>query len=165
MKKICDSLRIATQANQWKDITECISWFHKINNKNRYLFIKYVKNFYQSISQNGLLEALHFTKGFVNIAPDQMEIILHCRKSILFHNGATWFKKKIDCFDVPQGSFVGAEISELIGLHILYEINKVVHINNHGLYRDDSLMIVPINRTNDIIRKALFKLFKSLDLK
>lgn len=75
-------------------------------------------------------------------------------------------KKKKNGFDVPQGSFVRAEISELIGLHILYEINKVVHINNHGLYRDDSLMIVPNNRTtNDTIRNALFKLFKSLDLK
>lgn len=112
--------------------------------------------------KKSLLEALYFANGFVT--PEQMDIILCCRRSILFHNGEAWIKKiKKDGFDVSQGLFDGTRVSELISLHIFYEINRIVHINNHGLYRDDRLMTAPDNRkTNDNIRKVLFKLLKSL---
>lgn len=41
-----------------------------------------------------------------------------------------------------QGSFDGAEVFELIGLYLLSKINKIVHINDHGLYRNDGLRVV-----------------------
>ena len=48
------------------------------------------------------------------------------------------------CFDVPQGCFHCAEVCELIGLLILYEIEKIniFQQNKFGLYRDDGLAIV-----------------------
>lgn len=63
--KTCELLRMATQANQWKKMTECISWFRNISNKNNKVFIKYdIKDFYQSITKKILLDALMFAKGF-----------------------------------------------------------------------------------------------------
>ena len=41
--------------------------------------------------------------------------------------------------DVAQGSFDGAETSELIGLMILHEIAQKFPDDNMGLYRDDGL--------------------------
>lgn len=75
------------------------------------------KNFYQSIFLKGLLEALHFAKGFVNITPHETEIILHCHRSIVFQNGEIWIKNsQNDGFDVTQVFF---DVSGRIGLHIL----------------------------------------------
>lgn len=65
-------------------------------------------------------------------------------------------------FDVSHGSFDSAEVLELMGLYILNKINEIVHIDSHGLYRDNRLMIVTGNRrVNNRFRKQLFKLFKS----
>lgn len=48
-------------------------------------------------------------------------------------------------------------------LFILNKINKIVYIDNHGLYRDDGLIIMPGNRkANNKIRKMLFKFFHGL---
>lgn len=66
-------------------------------------------------------------------------------------------------FDVPQGPFDGAEVSELVGVFILRKINRIVHTGNHDLYRDDGLIAVPDKRGNDVIRKRHFKLFEDLN--
>ena len=42
-------------------------------------------------------------------------------------------------FDIPMGSFHGAEICDLIGLYILNEITPVIGPNCIGLYRDVGL--------------------------
>lgn len=79
-------------------------------------------------------------------------------------------KKKINnankgAFDVLQGSFDGAEVSELMGLYLLCKINNIVHMSDHGLYTDDGLMVVANKRkVNAKIRKELQKLFKNLSL-
>lgn len=53
-----------------------------------------------------------------------------------------------------------------MGIYILSKINKFVHIDSHGLYRDDDLMTVPNNRrANNTIQKKLFKIFKELGFK
>lgn len=50
-----------------------------------------------------------------------------------------------------------------MGLFILNKVNKIVHVENHGFYRDDGLIIVHGNRkANDNIRKMHFKLFQNL---
>lgn len=48
---------------------------------------------------------------------------------------------------------MGPEFSELMGIFILSQINKTVHIDSHSIYRDDGLIVVPDNkRANDAIR-------------
>ena len=47
-----------------------------------------------------------------------------------------------DLFDVPMGSFHGAELCELIGLYILDKLKDVLVPSHYGLYRDDGLAVV-----------------------
>ena len=53
-------------------------------------------------------------------------------------NGVVWTKQKSN-FDVSQGSYDGAEISELVGLYILEVIKTQLSEENIGIYRDDGL--------------------------
>lgn len=94
-----------------------------------------------------------YAKGFVDIPLEHINIILHCHKPTLYHVGDVWVKKACkDGFDVPQGSYDGSEVSELMRL---FTLNKIFHIDN---YRDNGLMVVPDNKNaNDKIRKILLK--------
>lgn len=106
-----------------------------------------------------LLNPLEYAKSFVYILPEDINIILHWRKSILYHNGDVWVKKASkDGFDIPQGSYVVTEVSKLMGLFGLSKIHKIIHNDNNELYRDDGLMIVTSKKkANDKISQLLFK--------
>ena len=45
-------------------------------------------------------------------------------------------------FDVPMGSFHGAEICEIVGLLLLNKLNTIPTFEKNGLYRDDGLAVV-----------------------
>lgn len=73
------------------------------------------------------MEALHYGNSFVDISSEQMEVIHHCRKSVLMQNREAQIKKSHeDAFDVVQGSYDGVEISMLMSIYILSHINKIV---------------------------------------
>lgn len=82
-----------------------------------YESMKYeIKDFYPSISEKRLLEVLKLSKCFVDIPSEQVELKLNWRKSVLFQNGEEYIKKSDEsAFDVPQGLFDGAEVSEFHG--------------------------------------------------
>ena len=72
-----------------------------------------------------------------------LDIIMHCRKSLLFDNETAWTKKNhSDMFDVTMGSFDGAEVCELIGLFLLNNLSEKYGKNNVGLYGDDGLVLL-----------------------
>lgn len=55
-------------------------------------------------------------------------------------------------------------VSELEGIYVLIKINKIVHIDNQGIYCDNGLMVVPNDtRKNDSIRKKLHQVSKEMD--
>ena len=94
---------------------------------------------------------------------DKVEIIKHCRKTLLYYEDSIWIKKgEGGNFDVSIGSYDGAEICELVGCVLLYSINKIMDPSNHGLYHDDGLIIVDKSTPKkcDGIRKRLYKLFE-----
>lgn len=63
--------------------------------KKLQLFIKYeIKDFYPPISEKELFEALKFSKGFLGIPPEQVKIILHCGKYVVFQNGEARLKNR-----------------------------------------------------------------------
>lgn len=114
--------------------------------------------YFTLIKANNICTSLIIYISFVNISYEGINIILHCRKSILYHGGDVWVKKASkDGFDVPQGYYDGAEVSELMGLFVLSKIKKSVHTDNHGLYRDDGLIVPGNRKANDNISKLLFK--------
>lgn len=83
---------------------------------------------------------------------------MHCRKSLLYHYETLWIKKGDGGkFDNPMGTYDGAELYELIGCLLLYNLNKFIDPSNHCLYQDDGLIIVYncTPRKGNAIRKKL----------
>ena len=118
--------------NQWKNTDAVLSWFDNISEKRNCKFVQFdIKDFYPSITENILNNAFDFAKQHVNIDENNLRIIKHCQKSLLFHDNETWKKKTTDsCFDVTMGSFDGAEICQLVGLYIqstYFLLTSVVH--------------------------------------
>ena len=81
-------LKEKLQLNQWKNTT---NWFTAISNKNNAIFIQ----FYPSISEYTLDRALGWEAQHVPVSQDDIRIIKHCRKSLLFHDNKPWIKNLI----------------------------------------------------------------------
>ena len=161
-KRVVNALHI----NQWKDTAQVIRWFESIENKNDCSFVQLdIKEFYPSISENTLDRAIEFAQSIVDIPPNEIRTIKHCRKSLLFNNGEPWKKKDSDSsFDVTMGSYDGAELCELIGSFILSLIASHLDKENAGLYRDDGLLLLRkfTGRQTDVLRKQIIQIFKSV---
>ena len=122
-----------------------------------------IEEFYPSISKELLLKAVTYTKTLVNISDEEINTIMHSRKSLLFNNTDTWIKKNGDPdFDVTMGSFDGAELCELVGLYILHILGEKYGKHRIGLYRDDGLACFGYTSgpQADRIRKDFIKIFK-----
>ena len=133
-----NSLRI----NQWKDTSEIIEWFLEIPDKNRYKFAIFdIKDFYPSISEKLQTNALNLAKEITDISREDIQIMYHARKSLLFFNEKPWMKKEGNLFDVTMGAYDGAEVCELVGIFILNKTSEKYNKNDVGLYRDDGLAV------------------------
>ena len=101
------------------------------------------------------MKSIEFAKKYTKITSSDIEIILHSCKTALIHDNEVWIKKaaKEDLFDVPIGSYHGAEVCELIGLFLLNNLNQFLSKENFGLYRDDGLLIIK-KRSKRIIEKT-----------
>ena len=169
LQEIGESLRNALNVEQWRNTAECIKWFNEFENHKKYSCIKYdIKDFYPSINEKTLNKALKLAKEYVGINDENIAIIKHCRKTVLFHDNELWVKKGSNGnFDVSQGSYDGAEICELVGILLLHKLNKIIDPGYHGLYRDDGLIMVQngTGKKCDTIRKKLIKFFQEFDFK
>ena len=118
-----------------------------------------IVEFYPSISKELLDNVLNWAKSLTSISDNDITIIQHAHKSLIFMGVTPWVKQDTDSmFDVTMGSFDGAEICELVGLFILNKLTQVLGNDNVGLYRDDGLVFMPgtNGRDADIARKRLF---------
>ena len=79
----------------------------KVCRKERHAFITFdVCDFYPSISEDLLLNALDYSSKFTTITPQDRHIIIHAKKSLLYHQNSPWTKKNSnDMFDVTMGSY------------------------------------------------------------
>ena len=145
LDNINHTIRSKTNLIQWKNSYEVINWFKNIRMKAGKCFLKFdIVNFYQSIKDEQLSNALSFARNYIKISDDDEYIIRHSCKTLLFDNdNQTWEKtNNINLFDIPMGSFMGAEICDLIGLYILDQLTNVFPRGQYGIYRDDALSIV-----------------------
>lgn len=149
-----------------------LNWFNKIKNTEAFMFLKFdIVSFYPSITHKLLENAIEFAKSIdgIFIPKADEEMIYQCRKTFLFCNGAPWTKIGDDNFDVPMGSFDGAEICELVGLYLLYKLttgeDAIFDKEKVGIYRDDGLALINLNEggrmTEKEIKPKLKALFKS----
>ena len=135
---LCDKLKL----NQWKNTSSVIEWFINIKEKNAYKFCMFdVKDFYPSITESLLLNALNFAGAHSHIKKKDIDVIMHARKSLLFNNKEAWVKQQNENFNVTMGAYDGAEVCEIVGTFHLSLLKDKYNSEEMGLYRDDGLAV------------------------
>ena len=77
--------------NQWKNTDSVLKWFINISNKKDSAFIQRdIKEFYPSINEDILTNAIQLPKLHTTIDDKDLRLIMHCRKSLLFFGNETW---------------------------------------------------------------------------
>ena len=144
LDNVNSTIRKATKLNQWKNTSDVTNWFTSIPDMQKHSFVSFdIDSFYPSITESLLSKAISFAKNYTTIRDKDIDIIMHCRKSLLFDKETAWTKKNhSNMFDVTMGSFDGAEVCELIGLFLLNNLSEKYGKNNVGLYRDDGLVLL-----------------------
>ena len=93
----------------------------------------------------------HFAQTLCKIQQNEIHIIKHASKSVLFYKGSTWLKKgKSGLFDITMGSYHAAKVCELVALIILSKLAQLLGHDNVGLYRDDALAIIKNSAGKDV---------------
>ena len=142
LDKINKKISQKFELNQWEYTDVVIDWFKQIKNKNLYKCATFdIKEFYPSIKEGLLRNAINFAEQHTEISEKDKAIIFHVRKSLLFNGQHVWIKKEGGLFDVTIGAFDGAEFCEAVGNFLLNQLSKNYNKKHIGLYRDDRLVI------------------------
>ena len=99
----------------------------------------------------------------IEISNLHLQILKQARRTLIFHNEEPWEKvNNANDFDVPIGSYDGAEFCELVGIFLKSELSEVMEKPSYGLYRDDGLGIFRRLGKPDIERrkKRIIQIFK-----
>ena len=120
-----------------------------------------IEEFYLSISKL-LLKAIACTKTLVNISDEEINIIMHSGKSLLFNNTYMDKENGDPDFDITMESFDGAKLCELVGLYVLHILGEKYGKYNIGKYRDEGLACSGYTSgpQADRIRQDFIKIFK-----
>ena len=102
-----------------------------IEEKNKKCFITFdIVNFYPSIKHHHQIKAINFAKTYTEIEDKDIKLIEHTCKTILTYDNKIWIKNAL--FDVPMGSFFGAELCDLVGLYFLHRLKYIYNANEIG---------------------------------
>ena len=83
--------------NEWKNTISVIKWLKHINSKRLHKFLQLdIKDFYPSIKNTLLHEAVQFATEHVPITRKDVEVIFPAQKSVLYNDGEPWVKKEGD---------------------------------------------------------------------
>ena len=92
---------------------------------------------------------------------------MQARKTLLFHESVPWVKRSgNEDFNVPMGSYDGAEVCELVGAFLLNNLGHIIDKSNVGLYRDNGLSVIKshFGPETERKRKEIIKAFKTHNL-
>ena len=142
LEGINNDLLAKLNINQWRDTSQVIDWFKKLEYKSKSKFIQLdVKEYYPS--EETLDKAMSFASNDTTVSLEDIPVIKHSRKTLLFHLEQTWKKKESSsCFDVTMGSYDGVEVCELIGIFRQSVLKDIINKEAMGLYRDDGLILL-----------------------
>ena len=103
-----------------------MNWFNQMDDKPVKCFVNFdILKFYPSINIGYLNNAIYFAKKLTKISEDYMKIIKHTCNSVLTYNRKLWINKDQEStFNVPMGSYFGAESCRLTGLYRLYRLSN-----------------------------------------
>ena len=111
-----------------------------------------IVDYYPSITADLLNQALDWAGEMVHISEEDRDLFHHTKNSLLWHEGSAWVKRGEVNFDVAQGSFDGAETTDLCGLFLLSKLKELEEMNA-GLYRDNMLAVTALQPKEDVKRK------------
>ena len=137
-----------------------------IPEKDKHAFITIdVCDFYPSISEDLSLSALDYASRSTTITQQDRQIIIHAKKSLLYHQNSPWTKKNTnDMFDVTMGSYDGAETCKLIAYMLSLIASKFK--DEVGLYRDNGLAVCKATpKEIEKIKQEVSHVFRSNGLK
>ena len=112
LQKFNKILRSELNLNQWQNSSEVIDWLKNIQQKKSYYTFTVfdIQQFYPSITEKLLKDAVAFAQRYVEIKQNELDLIFHTRKSLLYCKDTPWIKKEGNGeFDVTMGSNDGAE--------------------------------------------------------
>ena len=168
------TIKRKTGLQQWRKTRDTIRWFEELEGKGSCKFFKFdFQAFYPSIKKSLFVEAIEWSRNYIDVSGDTFELLLHVSKSFLFTKGKT-FKKKPDGnnndtnFDITMGAYHGAEACELVGLYLLQQLVDKGYFPKGpvGLYRNDGLAVVQLSgKGAEDLSKEISKLFKAMGLK
>ena len=168
LDKVNTSILEKIKLNQWKNTSSVLEWYYNIKQKDQCSFVVFdIESFYPSVSEKLLDKARLFAKTHYNFTLDELEIVLHSRKTLLFCNQSTWVKKYgNEDIDIPMGCYDGAEICESVGIYIQSKLCKLMNKKDFGLYRNDELGILrnTSGTEADRKRKSITKVFNECGL-
>ena len=166
VEKINSDIIEKLQLNQWRNTNAVLKLFNNITDKSNCSFIQFdIKEFYPSITENILHQTFKFAKQHTNIDKNDLRIINHCRKSLLFSDNKTWKTKTTDsCFDVTMGTSDGAKMCELVQIYIQSKLKERLPKSNFVQYRDDGLALLRYlnGKETDKVRKNIIRVFKDI---
>ena len=95
MEKINQALIKNLDVNQWKNSSFVKGWFKGIDNKKDCIFVNFdILDIYSFISERIFKKSILFATDHHHIPDEDVRIIDHCRKSLLFHENEPWKWKK-----------------------------------------------------------------------
>ena len=93
-----------------------------------------IVEFYVSISEDLLKQALEFAATYTAVTEKEVDICLHSRESLLLAGEKSWMKKaRNGMFDATMGCFYGAEKCELVGAFAPAKIKEEFTSKDIGL--------------------------------
>ena len=126
-----------------------------------------IKEFCPSIIENLLKKAITFAEAHTLLSDDDKAIIHHARKSLFFNDQQTWIKRDSGLFDVTMRVYDRAEVCELVGNYLPYELSKLYEKKDIRLYSDDGLAVFK-NKSgpeSEKIKKSIQSIFRENELK
>ena len=94
LNNINSKIRKTTRLNQWKNASDVTNWFTSIPDMQKHSFASFdIDSFYPSITESLLSKAVSFAKNYTTIKDKDIDIIMHCGKSLLFDKETAWTKK------------------------------------------------------------------------
>ena len=167
LDRISNNIRSKTKLHQWKNTKSVVDWFSSIGKKHRHSFLVFdIVDFYPSISEELLRVSLEYAKQHTTVSEQEVEIIMHSRKTLLFDKNEPWVKRgDSPMFDVAMGCYDGAKVCKVVGLYSLHKLSSKFPERDIGLYRDDGLANAMNARAGDKARKDFSKVIGDLGLK
>ncbi|GAB1604561.1 hypothetical protein Ahia01_000737600 [Argonauta hians] len=168
LSKTIPALRLKIKLTQWDYTKQVIEWFYALNKSIRTKFLQVdISNYYASITPELLNKALLLAKKYTNLNDTDIDTILHARKTLITFGDKLWTKSNnANLFDITMGSDDSAQVTDIVGIYILHEIQNRFPQLEGGAYRDDFLLVTnSTNRNYDRVKKELHHIFNTMNLK